>query len=144
MCCLFVEFCLELYWINPRSKIPQNSSCMATHLPSVKSSKLDEHYWSSKDELISDVLPWTPSHGQVSVGRPARTYLQQLCTGTWCSVEDLPEAMDDRDEWRERVREICVSGTTWYIYSDMHMYRIHVIFYYNSSLYSPFWMIFGK
>ena len=30
--------------------------------------------WRSKDELISDVFPWTPSHGRAKVGRPARTY----------------------------------------------------------------------
>ena len=27
----------------------------------------------SKDELISDVLLWTPSHGRAKAGRPART-----------------------------------------------------------------------
>ena len=52
------------------------------------------------------------------VGWPARTYLQQLCANTGCSLEDLPGAMDDRDGWWERVREICVSSETswWYIY----------------------------
>ena len=61
-------------------------------------------YWRSKDELISNVLLWTPSYRRASVGRPPRTYLQQFCTNTWCSLEDLPEVMDDREEWRERVR----------------------------------------
>ena len=37
------------------------------------------HCWRSKDELISDVLLWTPSHGWAKVGQPARTYIQQLC-----------------------------------------------------------------
>ena len=40
------------------------------------------------------------------------TYLQ-LCTDAWFSLEDLPGVMDDRDEWRERVREICTSSTTF-------------------------------
>ena len=31
------------------------------------------HSWRSRDELISDVLPWTPSHGRAKAGRPART-----------------------------------------------------------------------
>ena len=35
--------------------------------------------WRSRDELISDVLLWTPSHGRAKSGRPARTYIQQLC-----------------------------------------------------------------
>ena len=27
------------------------------------------HYWRSRDELISDVLQWTPSHGRTKAGR---------------------------------------------------------------------------
>ena len=42
---------------------------------------------------------------------PARTYIQQLCQDTGCSPEDLPEAMNDREKWRERVRDIRASGT---------------------------------
>ena len=34
------------------------------------------HYWRSKDELISDVLLWTPAYGQAKAGRPAWTYIQ--------------------------------------------------------------------
>ena len=34
------------------------------------------HCWRSRDELI---LLWTPSHGWAKAGRPARTYIQQLC-----------------------------------------------------------------
>ena len=54
------------------------------------------HCWRSRDELISDVLLWTPTHGRAKAGRPARTYIQQLCEHTGCSPEDLPEAMNDR------------------------------------------------
>ena len=72
------------------------------------------HCWRSKDELISDVLLWTPTYGQAKVGWPAQTYIQQLCEDTGCSPEDLPEAMNDREEWRERVRDICARGTTWW------------------------------
>ena len=59
-----------------------------------------------------DVLLWTPSHGRAKAGRPARTYIQQLCADTGCSIEDLPEAMDDREKWRERVRDIRADGVT--------------------------------
>ena len=37
---------------------------------------------------------------------------QQLCEDTGCSPEDLPEAMNDREKWRERVRDIRAGGTT--------------------------------
>ena len=72
------------------------------------------HCWRSKDKLISDVLLWTPTYGQAKAGRPARTYIQQLCEDTGCSPEDLPEAMNDREKWWERVRDIRPSGTTWW------------------------------
>ena len=62
------------------------------------------HCWRSRDELIRDVLLWTPTHGRSKAGRPARTYIQQLCEDTGCCPEDLPRAMNDREEWRERVR----------------------------------------
>ena len=67
-----------------------------------------------KDELISDVLRWTPSHGRAKAGEPARTYIQQLCADTGCSLDDLLEAMDDRDGWRERVRDIHADDPTWW------------------------------
>ena len=70
------------------------------------------HCWRSRDEFISDVLLWTPSHSRAKARLPARTYLQQLCADTGCSPEDLPEAMKDREAWRERVRYICADGTT--------------------------------
>ena len=72
------------------------------------------HCWRSRDELISDVLLWTPSHGRAKAERPARTYIQQLCDDTECSLEDLPEAMNDREEWRVRIRDIRAGGTTWW------------------------------
>ena len=37
--------------------------------------------------------------GSIGVpGRPARTYIQQLCEDTGCNPEDLPEAMNNREE----------------------------------------------
>ena len=72
------------------------------------------HCWRSRDELISDVLLWTPTYGRAKAGRPARTYIQQLCEDTECSPEDLPKAMNDREKWRERARDIRASGTIWW------------------------------
>ena len=50
------------------------------------------HCWRSRDELISDVLLWIPTHGRAKAGWPARTYIQQLCEDTGCCPEDLLEA----------------------------------------------------
>ena len=70
------------------------------------------HCWRSRDELISDILLWTPTHGRAKAGRLARIYIQQLCEDSGCSPEDLPEAMNDREKWRERVRDIHASCMT--------------------------------
>ena len=72
------------------------------------------HCWRSKDELVSDVLLWTPTYGQAKAGRPARTYIQQLCEDTGCNSEDLPGAMNDKEKWRETVKDIRAGGTTWW------------------------------
>ena len=72
------------------------------------------HCWRSRDELIRDVLLWIPTHGRTKAGRPARTYIQQLCEDTGCCPEDLPRAMNDREEWRERVRDIRAASTIWW------------------------------
>ena len=37
---------------------------------------------------------------------------QQLCEDTGCCPEDLPRAMNDREEWRERVRDIRATSVT--------------------------------
>ena len=72
------------------------------------------HNWRSRDELMSDVLLWAPTHGRAKAGRPARTYIQQLCEDTECCPQYLPKAMNDREKWRERVRDIRATSTTWW------------------------------
>ena len=70
--------------------------------------------WSSRDQFISDVLLWSLTYGRAKAGRPARTYIQQLFEDTGCSLEELSEAMNDREKGRERVRDIRASDTTWW------------------------------
>ena len=70
------------------------------------------HCWRSRDELIRDVLLWTPTHGRAKAGLPARTYIQQLCEDTGCCPEDLSGAMNEREEWRERVMDIRATSAT--------------------------------
>ena len=100
----------------------------------VRQTKHAGHCWRCRDELISDVLLWTPTYGRAKAEWPARTYIQQLCEDMGCSPEDLPEAMNNRDKWRERVRDIRASGTTWW------WWFIHVFLY--MFLYMYFYMYF--
>ena len=88
------------------------------------------HCWRNKDVLISDVLRWTLAYGRAKAGWPARTYILQLWEDTGCSPEDLPEAMNDREKRRERVRDIRASGTMrwwwwgwWYLPFRFHFLR---------------------
>ena len=78
------------------------------HLPLIRRTRHAGHCRRTRDELISDVLLWTPTYGRAKAGRPTRTYIQQLCEDTGCGPEDLPEAMNDREKWRERGSEISV------------------------------------
>ena len=55
-----------------------------------------------------------PTYGRAKAGRPARTYIQQLCEDTGCSPKDPPEAMNDREKWWERVRDIRAGSKTWW------------------------------
>ena len=91
------------------------------------------HCWRSRDELIRDVLLWIPTHGRAKAGRPARTYIQQLCEDTGCCPEDLPRAMNDREEWRERVRDIRAASTIWWWWWDgfKYSFQIQLIFRFN-------------
>ena len=105
---------------------PQNSSCTATYIPSLKPSKSDE-----QDTRDTAWRVWTNSSGTFSCGphhndehlldEHVRTYLQQLCMDTGCSLVELSNSMDDRDDWRERVREMImniVNKTERYWLSD--------------------------
>ena len=103
------------------------------HLPpitktiQVRRTRHARHCWRCRDELISDVLQWIPTYGREKAGRPARIYIHQLCEDTGCSPKDLPEAMNDRDKWWERVRDIRAGGTprswSWlYIYIYIYIY----------------------
>ena len=86
------------------------------------------HCWRCRDELISDVLLWTPTYGRAKAGPSARTYIQQLCEDTGCSPEDLPEAMNDREKWRERVRDISASGMMMMMISIIYYFLLFIIY----------------
>ena len=79
---------LTKFW----KQYPRNQQ-LYSHLPPIsKTIKIRRtrhagHCWKSRDEFISDVLLWTPSHGRAKAGRPTRTYIQQLCADTGCSLK---------------------------------------------------------
>ena len=109
----------QLRRTSTRDTTPHSSSCTATYHKTTKTIKISRtrhagHCRRRRDELISDLLLWTSSHGWAKAASPARTYIEQLCVDTACSLEVLPEAMDNREVWRERVINICPDSATWW------------------------------
>ena len=87
-------------------------ACHSSKLSSCPDCIFEIHQlWQS---VFSDVLLWTPSHGRAKAGHPTGTYIPQLCADMGCSPKDLPKAMNDREVWWERVRNICTDSTTWW------------------------------
>ena len=58
----------------------------------VRRTRYAGHCWRIRDELISDVLQWTPAHGRAKARRPARTYILS-------SVPILDVALTCRKQW---------------------------------------------
>ena len=70
-----------------------------------------------------------PTHGRAKAGRPARTYIQQLCEDTGCCPEDLPRAMNDRGG-------VAREGQGYPCYQrDMMMMMIYIYIYIYMYIY---------
>ena len=92
-------------------KHPSKQQLYGHQLPITKTIKIRRarhagHCWRSWDELIGDVLLWTPSHGRAKAGRPAQTYIY-LCADTVCSLEEQPEVIDNKEVWWESQKYPC-------------------------------------
>ena len=67
---------------------------LSGHLPpirkiiQVRRTRHAGHCWISSNELLSDILLWTPSHGRAKAGRQDRTYKRQLCADTGSNPEE--------------------------------------------------------
>ena len=71
------------------------------------------HSFRSKDELVSEVITWQPTHGKANVGRPHKTYHQQIAEDAGChNTDELETMMQDRDGWRERIRLVRENNPT--------------------------------
>ena len=111
--------CCKQYWTGPGDSTPQKQQLyghllLVTISMQIRRTRHAGHCWRSRVELLSDVLQWTSSQGRAKAGRSAGTYIQQLCPDSRCCPNDLPKAMDDRKEWRERLRNIRADNVTWW------------------------------
>ena len=66
--------------------------------------RLSGHCWRNKEEVVSDLILWQPSHGRRKRGRPAKTFIDQIMNDTGISnIDELKNAMENRDDWKLRV-----------------------------------------
>ena len=99
--------------LNKSSKQHATNLYLYGHFPLISQTiqaKRAGHCWESKDELIIDILPWTPTEEHTSVGRAAKIYIHQLCANIGYCLNDCPRAMSEREGWRERAKEIRAVG----------------------------------
>ena len=93
---------------------PTKQQQLYDHLPpisktiKVSPTRQAEHCWRSRDELISDVLLWTPSHGRAKARRPARTTYSSSVrirdvTLRTCQKKWTIGRSGDREEWHDKM-----------------------------------------
>ena len=138
---------LRQYWTSHGDSTPVMQQ-LNGHLPpiekiiQVRLTRHAGHCWRSRDEAISDILLWTPSHRRAKAGRPARTYEQeQLCADTGCSLENY------REQWTMETGGEIGSGISMlmaspedddiYIYIYIYIYCscIYIIYIYKYTIY---------
>ena len=72
---------------------------LTSHLTNQKWERHAGHCWWNKDEFISDIVQWTPTHGHTSISQWEKTYIHQFCIDTGYYLEDQARAMTDRNGW---------------------------------------------
>ena len=99
----------ERYWKKSWIQHPTSQQLYGyLYLPPRKPSKLDEL---DIQDTAGEVT--TNSYARFSCGslqteeQVLGDYLQLLCSETGCSMEDLPRAMDDRDEMKKKAGNTC-------------------------------------
>ena len=89
------------------------------HLPPI--TKTTQVRWTRHAGTLLEKLgrahKWgTPMNPRIwpSKRRTTSSKIHTAAVDTECSLEDLKEAMNDREKWWERVRDIRASGKTWW------------------------------
>ena len=103
-------------WTSPGGNTPQDTNCTATYLLSRKLFKLDEpDMQDTAGEAGTnswEMYSYGPPHMAVQKQDDQHEHTFSSYVRIW--NEDLPRAMNDREEWRERVRNIRATSATWW------------------------------
>ena len=73
------------------------------HTIHIRKTRFTCHCYRSEEEIIKDVLLWTPNHRTKKLERPRKTYVKQLCEDTDLTIEELKTEMKDRLTWKKIV-----------------------------------------
>ena len=94
----------------PVGKLPRHmNTSIHTHLLNVHYNIHISNYitiLSVYSVTLAEMYSYGPPHMAMQKQDDQHEHIQQLCEDTGCCPEDLPRAMNDREEWRERVRDI--------------------------------------
>ena len=73
--------------------------------------KFAGHSVRQKDQNVSKLVLWGPTHGTKSKGGQSKTFVDTLKEDTGCtSAEEIKSCMEDRDVWREIVSRCSVKN----------------------------------
>ena len=74
-----------------------------TSIIRIRRKRFAGHCYRSEEEIVKNVLLWTPNHGTTKIGQPRKTYVKQLCDDTGLMTEKLKKSMKDRMTWKKIV-----------------------------------------
>ena len=103
------------------------------------------HCYKSKNELLSNVLLWTPKHGHISVGWPAKTYIHQLCMDSGSRLENLQSVnmTDGKREPSESMLSACFDENDIKDINAFPQKHIQIcctkIILFSNAIFSGFW-----
>ena len=95
------------FWTNSGSNTSQNSSCMATYLPSHEPNKTCRLLLEKQGQTHKRHSSIALYIGTCQCWLTGKELFTSALCRYWCSSEDVLGVMDDRDGWRKRVGWSC-------------------------------------
>ena len=90
-----------------------------TNHSQVRQTRHAEYCSGSREEVANDVFLWTPTHGHISVGWPAKTFISFLRTLDTVKKTYLERWQREREREREREKE---REKRWFDANDVYIY----------------------
>ena len=79
---------LNISWKENPTNIPPLTSIIR-----IRRKRFACHCYRSDEEIVKDILLWTPNHGTTKIGRQRKTNVKQLCDNNGLTTEELNTAI---------------------------------------------------